>query len=203
MAANLGSSNVGVLINTSKVATTTALVASPNPSSFGQAVTFTATVTTSGSNAPTGTVTFNDGSTALGMGTLNGSGVATYTTSNLAVGQHPITAVYGGDANNAGSTSPVLTQTVNGATTSTTLSSSSNPAMAGSSITFTATVTTAWANDTDRHSDVNDGSTALGTATLNASGIATYTTSGLAVGQHSMTRFTVATRTTRGARRQC
>ena len=56
---------------------------------------------------------FMDGSTTLGTGTLNGFGVATYTTSSLAVGQHSITAVYGGDANNAGSTSAVLTQTVN------------------------------------------------------------------------------------------
>ncbi|MFY9701882.1 MAG: Ig-like domain-containing protein, partial [Terriglobales bacterium] len=42
---------------------------------------------------PTGTVTFYDGATALGTGTLNGSGIATYTTSSLAVGQHSMTAV--------------------------------------------------------------------------------------------------------------
>ena len=60
-------------------------------------------------------MTFNDGSTALGTGTLNGSGVAMYMTSSLAVGQHSMVAIYGGDANNAGSTSAVLTQIVNAA----------------------------------------------------------------------------------------
>jgi hypothetical protein len=60
---------------------------------------------------PTGTVTFFDGSTILGTATLNG-GAATFSTSELALGQHNITAVYGGDANNLGSTSSVLAQTV-------------------------------------------------------------------------------------------
>ncbi len=179
--------NVGVLINTSKVATTTALGASLNPSSFGQAVTFTATVTTSGSKAPTGTVTFNDGSTALGTGTLNGSGIATYTTSNLAVGQHSMTAVYGGDANNAGSTSSVLTQTVNAATTMTALVSSLNPSNIGQAVTFTATVTGQYGGTLTGTVTFMDGSTAVGTGTLNGSGVASYTTSNLAVGQQSMT----------------
>jgi subtilase family serine protease len=92
--------------------TTTTLISSLNPSASGVAVTFTATVATSGTNPPTGTVTFNDGTTSLGTGTLNGSLIATLTTSALAVGANSITAVYGGDANNASSTSPVLTQTV-------------------------------------------------------------------------------------------
>jgi uncharacterized repeat protein (TIGR01451 family) len=91
-------------------ATTAALTSSANPSFFGQAVTFTATVTGA---SPTGTVTFKDGATVLGSGTLNGSGVATFTTPSLAVGSHSITAAYAGDANNSPSTSAVLTQSVN------------------------------------------------------------------------------------------
>jgi uncharacterized repeat protein (TIGR01451 family) len=91
-------------------ATTAALTSSANPSSFGQAVTFTATVTGA---SPTGTVTFKDGATALGSGTLNGSGVATFTTPSLAVGSHSISAAYAGDASNSPSTSAVLTQSVN------------------------------------------------------------------------------------------
>jgi hypothetical protein len=74
-------------------------------------VTVTATVTAS-SGTPTGPVTFKDGATTLGTGTLNGSGVASFTTSALTAGVHSITAVYGGDANNATSTSAVLSQTV-------------------------------------------------------------------------------------------
>ena len=78
--------------------TSTTVAASPNPSTGGQAVTFTATVTGSG-GTPTGTVTFYDSTTSLGIGTLNGSGVATFTISSLASGPHTITAVYTGDAN--------------------------------------------------------------------------------------------------------
>jgi hypothetical protein len=57
-------------------------------------------------------VTFRDGVTTLGTGTLNGSGQATLTTAALAVGSHTITGEYGGDANRSGSTSPSLLQDV-------------------------------------------------------------------------------------------
>ena len=90
--------------------TTTALSSSGNPSQSGQAVTFTATVTSAGPT-PTGKVKFMDGSKALGSRTLSG-GVATLTTSKLAIGTHPITAQYLGDADSAESTSPVLDQVV-------------------------------------------------------------------------------------------
>jgi hypothetical protein len=48
---------------------------------------------------PTGTVNFLDGTTLLGSGSLNSSGVATFATSKLTVGKHSVTAGYGGDAN--------------------------------------------------------------------------------------------------------
>ena len=65
-------------------------------------MTFTATVVNSspGAATPTGTVTFMDGTTMLGTGTLSttdGLTTATFTTTKLAVGSHSITAVYGGD----------------------------------------------------------------------------------------------------------
>src|SRR5437867_3590260 len=96
--------------------TTTGLTSSVHPwSVFGQPVTFTATVpaTRPGAGTPTGTVTFKDGSSTLGTGTLDSSGQATFVTSTLAVGSHSITASYGGDASFKGSTSPKFTQTVN------------------------------------------------------------------------------------------
>ncbi len=89
----------------------TALTSSLNPSTVGQSVTFTATVTGTG-GTPTGTVTFKDGTTTLGTGTLAG-GVATFTTTALTQGSHPITAMYNGDPTFAVSTSTVLTQVVN------------------------------------------------------------------------------------------
>jgi large repetitive protein len=94
-----------------KYPTTTALSSSPNPSKFGQAVTFTATVTPSGPYAPTGKVKFFDGTTGIGSATLSG-GVAKLTKSTLTVGTHPITAQYLGDSFNDKSTSPVLNQVV-------------------------------------------------------------------------------------------
>ena len=97
-------------------ATTTTVTSNHNPAAYGVAVTFTATVATTGTNPPTGTVTFFNGSTSLGTGILNGSLQATLTTSALPVGADSITAVYGGDANNAGSTSAILTETINAPT---------------------------------------------------------------------------------------
>jgi hypothetical protein len=61
---------------------------------------------------PTGTVTFQDGATALGTSTLNSSGVATLSLSKLAAGSHVLTAVYSGDASFSGVTSAAFTQTV-------------------------------------------------------------------------------------------
>ena len=114
-----GAGELGVLINTSVGSTATALTSSPNPSSFGQAVTFTATVTSHFFKfQPTGTVTFFDGTTNIGKSPLNGSGVATLTTSTLAVGTHSMTATYNGDANFTASTSPALQQVVQGAVVS-------------------------------------------------------------------------------------
>ncbi|MDB5355894.1 MAG: Cna domain protein [Phycisphaerales bacterium] len=93
------------------VATTTTLSSNLNPSQFGQTVTFTAIVSNNGSGPITGTVTFYDGSTALGTGTLT-NGAATFSTSALGVGSHQITAVYGGDPTDLASTSAPLTQVV-------------------------------------------------------------------------------------------
>jgi hypothetical protein len=93
-----------------KYTTTTTLTSSPNPSHSGQAVTFTAKVTSTGP-VPTGKVKFLDGTLAIGSATLSG-GVAKLTKSTLAVGTHPITAEYLSDAFSAKSTSAVVNQVV-------------------------------------------------------------------------------------------
>ena len=92
----------------------TALSSSPNPSGFGQSVTFTATVAGSG-GTPTGTVTFKEGAATLGSAALDGSGRAAFSTAALAVGDHAITAAYGGDAGFAPSASAAVTQSVQAA----------------------------------------------------------------------------------------
>jgi uncharacterized repeat protein (TIGR03803 family) len=89
--------------------TTTTLTSSPNPSTYGEAVTFTATVAPA---PPDGeTVSFMKGKTVLGTGTLS-SGSATFTTSTLKVGTTAVTAVYAGDSNFAGSKSKAVKQVV-------------------------------------------------------------------------------------------
>src|SRR5262249_668867 len=60
----------------------------------------------------TGTVTFKNGAAILGTGTLNSQGIATFSTSTLPVGDSFITAVYGGDGNFLGSTSPALDEEI-------------------------------------------------------------------------------------------
>jgi lysophospholipase L1-like esterase len=93
--------------------TTISVTSSATGSTFGQAVTFTATVTpvTPGADSPTGNVTFKDGGTTLGTATL-GQGSGTYPTTSLSAGTHTITAVYEGDTNYTTSTSASLTHTV-------------------------------------------------------------------------------------------
>jgi hypothetical protein len=98
-----------------QASTSTGLTSSLNPSAVGQSVAFTATVTASspGGGMPTGTVTFKDGTKTLGTGRLNASGVATFTTSTFAKGNHSVTAVYAGSTSYKTSTSVVVTQVVN------------------------------------------------------------------------------------------
>jgi len=166
-------------------ATSTSLVSALNPSAFGKAVPFTATVTPATSGMPTGTVTFEDGATVLGTATLSG-GQAAFTASALAVGGHSISAIYSGSATLAGSTSAAVLQTVNKAPTSTSVASSKNPSTLGRSVTFTATVKSSTSGIPAGSVSFKDGTTVLGTRTLN-SGKATFTSSKLPRGTHSMT----------------
>lgn len=160
---------------------TVALAASLNPAIAGQPVTFTATVTGS---SPTGTVAFLSGSTSLGAPVALTSGGAAFTTSSLPVGTDSITAVYSGDGANATSTSSVLNETVSLASTATAVVSSASRVTSGQLVTFTAVVT----GDSPTGSvQFLDGATSLGTAIALTGNVATYTTSTLALGTHSIT----------------
>jgi hypothetical protein len=165
-----------------QTATNTTLASSPNPSVYGQFITLTATVTPS---TATGTVTFMDGSTNIGTGTLNnGSATLDFFSRYIpTVGTHVLTAVYGGDTNDAGSTSAVVTQTVTIATPTVSLSSSLNPSAAGQSVTLIASILPSGATGTVTFMD---GSTILGTANLNFA-TATLGVPNLSAGTHSLT----------------
>jgi hypothetical protein len=159
------------------------LASSLNPSNYGQSVTFTATLT--GPNAtPTGTVTFLDGATTIGTGTLDASGKATMSISSLVVGTHPITAQYGGDTNFGAVTSAPVSQVVNAVAALVGVTSSVNPSDFGQSIIFTATVTGSGATPTGTVV-VTDGATSLGTITL-VNGSGTLTTATLTGGSHTL-----------------
>jgi hypothetical protein len=90
------------------------LTSSKNPSTWGDNVTFTATLSAvGGGSTPSGTIQFQDAASNLGSAVALSSGVATYATSTLSAGTHVITAVYSGDTNYNGSTSSNLSQVVN------------------------------------------------------------------------------------------
>jgi PhoPQ-activated pathogenicity-related protein len=168
---------------------TTSVTSTADPSVFGQKVTFQATVKhLSGNQTPSGSVEFLDGNTVLATVTLNG-GKANFSTTALAIGGHSISVVYSGDSNFSGSTSSVLTQTVNQASTTSKVTASVNPSVYGQNVTFTATVSAVSPGTGTPTGSVEflDGSTVLQTVPLNASGKATYATNALSVGGHSIT----------------
>jgi hypothetical protein len=166
--------------------TSTALISSANPSTESQSVQFTATVSSGAGVAPTGTVKLMDGTTQVGSSALNGSEIATFSITNLSVGTHSMTAFYSGDSNSDPSTSPVLSQTVQKANTSTALIATPTAANLNQAVTFTATVTSGTAGTPTGAVNFLDGTTQLGTSTLNGSGVATFSTSTLTAGTHNI-----------------
>jgi uncharacterized repeat protein (TIGR03803 family) len=183
-----GSNGYGVVfkVNVPAAWTTTTLTTSLNPSTYGQAVTFSAAVTSSLGAPPDGeTVTFMKGATVLGTGTLSG-GWASFAASTLPVGTNAVRAVYGGDSKFGYSTSNTVKQVVNKATTMTTLASSLNPSNFGQSVTFTTSVTPQFSGTVKGTVTFYDGTTALKTVYLSGE-VAKYTTSTLTAGSHSIT----------------
>jgi hypothetical protein len=185
--ANSGSSNVGVLLNNTGIhsPTSTSFTSSLNPSIYGQKVTWTATVTSSGSFTPTGKVKFTWSGNSVGTATLNSTGVATLTKSNLNADTYPLIAVYAGDADNLGSTSTILNQVVLQTTSAAALTSSPNPSTFGQTVTFSAKVTSPTVTPTGPVT-FTTGKTVLGTAQLSG-GKAALTISTLPVGSTKIT----------------
>jgi hypothetical protein len=171
------SQSLSLVVN--KVASATALAVSAIPATAGQPVTLTATVTGS---SPSGLVTFKDGATTLGSGTLSG-GVAALVTSFAVAGAHGVTVEYGGDSSNLASTSAVTNETVNVASTSTTLTSSPNPASVNQTTLLTAAVVGSSPSGTVTF---KDGTLTLGTGTVSG-GVATLSTTFAVAGSHDLT----------------
>ena len=185
---------------------TTTLSASPsNSTSTSQAVTFTATIGTSGTpngsaTNRTGTVNFRDNGVSIGCDSqavshVGSNDVATCSTSSLTTGVHNnITAAYSGDGNFDPSTSSAFTQTVSKSGTNATLVSSLNPATVTQNITFTFTISSATSVPGPPTGTVTfkDGASTIGCSNaggqvLNGSGVATCQTSSLSAASHTIT----------------
>jgi len=162
---------------------TITLTSTPNPAAFSTSVTFTATVP----NDAKGSVTFYDGTTSIGTGTVT-AGVATFTTSTLSVGTHSITATYGGDTNYSSVTSTAVSQVISVGTATVTISGAPNPSTYGGSVLMTILVTGQNGVIPTGTVTLMDGTTALGSAlTLDATGKATFSVSTLTAGSHTIT----------------
>ena len=155
---------------------TTTVISSANPSFYGNLVNFTALVPT----GATGTVTFMDGNSTLGTGIIS-NGIATLSAVALGVGKHSIVAEYGGDNAHPSSTSMSMVQSVNRAWVPPTLTSSPNPSVAATLVTFTAKVPMDATGTVTFKSD----NVVLGTSTI-SNGIATFSTASLSRGDHAI-----------------
>jgi hypothetical protein len=126
--------------------TTLSATSSVNPSTFGQSVTLSTTLTAPLSSMATGTVQWFDGAITLGSPVPVTSGSSSLTISSLGGGSHTLTATYSGDSNFSAATSTPLTQVVQPAMPGTggfapvAVASSFNPSIYQNSVTFTATV---------------------------------------------------------------
>jgi hypothetical protein len=167
------------------VPSSTTIAAAPNPSRFGQPVTFSASVNESSG----GTFTFADNGAPIGTASIDGAGHGSFGTSSLAVGSHPIAANYPGSfAAGILASSAVLSQVVNKADTSLSINSSAATSTAGQPVTFTAGVAVAapGAGTPTGTVEFFDGATSLGSVAFLGTPV-TLPTSSLAPGRHSIT----------------
>jgi subtilase family serine protease len=190
LATGLGSVNVGALItnwSSSMGSTAATVTVTPATSTVNVANQLDVTITvTPSSPTPTGSVTLKSGAYTSAITSLNnGTAKITIPANSLAVGVETLTATYSGDGTYSSATG-TASVTVDAATltaTPTTLTVDNNAPTSGTSITFTATVAPPAATGTVKFMD---GTTQLSSQTLSG-GTATYSTSALSVGSHSIT----------------
>ncbi len=168
-----------------KAGTSTTLETSRSPSTYGDSVTFIATVAPANAalSGFSGTVTFAvDGADQAPVALTNGK--ATLSLANFTAGQHTVAARYSGDSNFSASVSAGLSQAVSKASTTISLISSTHHTNAGQAVTFTVTVTST--------AGVPTGSITLTagqvqrTLALDAAGSAVFTLDNLPPGSHAV-----------------
>jgi hypothetical protein len=177
------SASATVTLTVNKATPTVTLISSLNPANYGTPVTFTAQTPASA----TGSMTFHDGGTIIGTGTISG-GIATYTTNALGTATHNITASYGGDSNYLPAVSAVLSEVIIRTSATVTLTSSVAPSSYGNLVTFTFTATGVPGLATPTGIVVlTDGVNWLASPPLDASGQARFSTASLLSGAHTLT----------------
>jgi large repetitive protein len=172
-----GASNVTLVLIVIPATNQITVVAFPNPATVKSPTTFTAKVTSNGA-APTGNVSFlANGTIALGTGSLDGTGSAQVTNATLVAGTYQITAVYAGDADNAGAASAAISLIVGTIPTVTDLSGASTTSGATSQTILVSTVQDKGAASVTPTGTVTftSGNTTIGSAALNADGVASLT----------------------------
>ncbi|OQQ23584.1 hypothetical protein A6411_23380 [Prescottella equi] len=169
----------GPTVTVTKNTTTTTLAAVAGPVTAGQSVTLTATVTGGSQGDP---VDFYDGTTKLGSGTLNASGVATFTWTSTTQGSHSLQARYLGTAKaNPSDSAPQSVSVV--VPTSMTVSAPST-ALTGTAATLSATVTPSNAVGTVQFKDSGAN---IGSPQSVSNGTATLQHTFATAGSHSIT----------------
>jgi len=174
-------------VNLLPAVSTTKLTASPTSIYVGQSVALTATVSSTFGTPPNGeTVTFTSSGVTIGTGSING-GVATLPTSALAAANHLLVAIYSGDANFKTSQGTDTTEVVKKYPTTTVITSNPNPSNYGQATILTAQVTTSGPSTPTGWVTFLNGTTSLGVAAVNGSGVATLTTKQIPLGSNSLT----------------
>jgi hypothetical protein len=158
------------------------LSAGANPSVFGDALTFSASVAPA---SATGTVVFFDGTVAISGNLPLNSGTVSFSTNLLSGGAHTITAQYSGDATFNGAVSPALIQTVNKVSTEVDLELSlgASAFTSGTPLTFIANIKPGAGSGSVVFFD---GDTAISALIPVNNGSASLTTASLAVGPHAI-----------------
>ena len=177
---NLGST--GTLTQSIGNGSSSTVIAGPVTAAPGQSVTFTVTVTGAGTS-PAGLVSLQDNGSTIATNNLT-SGQAQFTTTFTA-GPHSIAVVYAGGGGTTGSTSNTISLSVVKVATTTSVTASANPAIIGSPVTFTATVTGS-ADSPTQSVNFFDGATNIGSGSVSG-GHASFTTSSLGGGGHTIT----------------
>jgi hypothetical protein len=168
----------------------TITITSPAPGTSvhaGTAITFSVTVTSSSTPAPTGTVKFSVDGTAIGSPvTLNGLGTASVSLALTTVGTHTLSATYNGNAFYPPAGPVTRTYTVTAAASKTKLTSSANPAAKCKPVDFTVTVTGTSRTEPTGKVELKKGALVLATAALNNAS-ARFLTSSLPAGTNVLT----------------